>query len=80
MNQMIKVLASPKLMLIPFEEFERIISQCFVIFNTWEEEYDKVNSKLYIDHCSNITSNQYKAVQQFMLPWECLYAEMLCVQ
>ena len=45
MNQMMKVLASPKLTLVVYDEFEKIVSQCFVIFNTWEEDYDKVNSK-----------------------------------
>lgn len=45
MNQMIKVLASPKLTLVSYDEFEKIVSQCFIIFNTWEEDYDKVSSK-----------------------------------
>lgn len=40
-----KVLASPKLTLVVYDEFEKIVSQCFVIFTTWEEDYDKVNSK-----------------------------------
>jgi len=45
MNQMMKVLASPKLTLLPYDEFEKIVSQCFVIFSTWEDDYDKVSSE-----------------------------------
>jgi len=45
MNQIMKVLASPKLTLVVYEEFETIMSKCFVIFNTWDEDYDKVNGR-----------------------------------
>lgn len=59
MNQMMKVLASPKLTLVVYDEFEKIVSQCCIIFNTWEEEYDKVNSELLLA-CSYNCGNIYR--------------------
>ncbi len=29
---------------MPYEEFERITAACFEVFNTWEDEYEKLLS------------------------------------
>ena len=41
-TQMLKVLGTRRLMVIAFEEFEKVMSQCFEVFTTWDDEYDKL--------------------------------------
>lgn len=31
-----------RLMVIAFEEFEKVMSSCFEVFTTWDDEYDKL--------------------------------------
>jgi dynein heavy chain 1 len=45
-TQLLKVLGMYKLMLVTYEEFEQVMGQCFSVFNTWDEEYDKFTSQL----------------------------------
>ena len=40
-NQLLKVLSSRRLMHVPFEEFEKVMNQCFEVFNTWDDEHEK---------------------------------------
>lgn len=40
-NQLLKVLSTRRLMHIPFEEFEKVMNQCFEVFNTWDDEHEK---------------------------------------
>ena len=42
MSQMLKVLGTRRMMHIPFDEFERVVSACFDVFITWDDEYDKL--------------------------------------
>ncbi|KAG9509180.1 Dynein heavy chain, cytoplasmic, partial [Fragariocoptes setiger] len=44
--QMLKVLGTRRLMHIPFDEFERVISLCTKVFATWDDEYDKLQNLL----------------------------------
>ncbi|XP_034944602.1 dynein heavy chain, cytoplasmic isoform X1 [Chelonus insularis] len=45
-QQLLKVLGTRRLMHIPFDEFEKVMTQCFEVFNTWDDEYDKLTSLL----------------------------------
>ena len=40
-NQLLKVLSTRRLMQVPFEEFEKVMNQCFEVFNTWDDEHEK---------------------------------------
>ncbi|KAB7503493.1 Dynein heavy chain, cytoplasmic [Armadillidium nasatum] len=40
-SQILKVLGTRRLMHIAFDEFEKVMSQCTVVFVTWEDEYEK---------------------------------------
>ena len=41
-TQLLKVLGTRRLMYIPYEEFEKVMSQCSEVFTTWDDEYDKL--------------------------------------
>ena len=41
-TQVLKVLATRRLMYIPYEEFEKVMTQCSEVFNSWDDEYDKL--------------------------------------
>ena len=45
-TQLLKVLGTRLLMHKPFDEFEKVLTQCFDIFTTWEDEYDKLQGLL----------------------------------
>ncbi|XP_052769398.1 cytoplasmic dynein 1 heavy chain 1-like isoform X2 [Mya arenaria] len=45
-TQLLKVLGTRRLMHIPYEEFEKVISACFDVFSTWDDEYDKLQGLL----------------------------------
>ncbi|VEL20256.1 unnamed protein product [Protopolystoma xenopodis] len=38
------VLGARRLMHMPFEEFERVMTDCFEVFTTWDDEYDRLQS------------------------------------
>uniref|UniRef100_A0A0X3P013 Dynein heavy chain, cytoplasmic n=1 Tax=Schistocephalus solidus TaxID=70667 RepID=A0A0X3P013_SCHSO len=40
--QLLKVLGTRRLMHMPYEEFERVMTSCFEVFSTWEDEYEKL--------------------------------------
>lgn len=44
--QLLKVLGTRRLMMVPYDEFERVMNSCFDIFNTWDEEYEKLQALL----------------------------------
>lgn len=46
MSQMLKVLGTRRMMHIPYEEFDRIITQCFEVFTAWDDEYEKFQTLL----------------------------------
>lgn len=46
MNQLLKVLGTRRLMHIPADEFEKVMTACFEVFNAWDEEYEKLNGLL----------------------------------
>ena len=41
-TQLLKVLGTRRLMYIPYEEFEKVMTQCSEVFTTWDDEYDKL--------------------------------------
>ena len=41
-TQLLKVLATRRLMYIPYEEFEKVMTQCSEVFTTWDDEYVKL--------------------------------------
>nr|CAD7194334.1 unnamed protein product [Timema douglasi] len=45
-SQLLKVLGTRRLMHIPFDEFEKVMAQCFEVFTTWDDEYDKLQGLL----------------------------------
>lgn len=45
-QQLLKVLGTRRLMHIPFDEFERVMSQCFEVFTCWDDEYEKLQGLL----------------------------------
>lgn len=45
-TQLLKVLGTRRLMHIPFDEFEKVMGQCFEVFTTWDDEYDKLQGLL----------------------------------
>lgn len=45
-QQLLKVLGTRRLMHIPFDEFERVMNQCFEVFSCWDDEYDKLQGLL----------------------------------
>lgn len=44
--QLLKVLGTRRLMHIPFDEFEKVMIQCFDVFAIWEDEYEKLQALL----------------------------------
>ncbi|BHF62050.1 Cytoplasmic dynein 1 heavy chain 1 [Sparganum proliferum] len=40
--QLLKVLGTRRLMHMPYEEFERVMTSCFEVFSTWDDEYEKL--------------------------------------
>ncbi|XP_025833409.1 dynein heavy chain, cytoplasmic-like [Agrilus planipennis] len=44
--QLLKVLGTRRLMHIPFDEFEKVMTQCYDVFSTWEDEYEKLQALL----------------------------------
>ncbi|CAB0033630.1 unnamed protein product [Trichogramma brassicae] len=44
--QLLKVLGTRRLMHITFDDFEKVMSQCFELFNAWDDEYDKLTQLL----------------------------------
>ncbi|XP_071453347.1 dynein heavy chain, cytoplasmic isoform X3 [Hetaerina americana] len=45
-SQLLKVLGTRRLMHIPFDEFEKVMTQCFDVFSTWDDEFDKLQGLL----------------------------------
>ncbi|XP_053373809.1 cytoplasmic dynein 1 heavy chain 1-like isoform X4 [Mercenaria mercenaria] len=45
-TQLLKVLGTRRLMHIPYDEFEKVMSACFDVFSTWDDEYDKLQGLL----------------------------------
>ncbi|ESP05087.1 hypothetical protein LOTGIDRAFT_151884 [Lottia gigantea] len=44
--QLLKVLGTRRLMHIPYDEFEKVMSACFDVFVAWDDEYDKLQAML----------------------------------
>ncbi|KAK6191509.1 hypothetical protein SNE40_003176 [Patella caerulea] len=45
-SQLLKVLGTRRLMHIPYDEFEKVMSACFDVFGAWDDEYDKLQAML----------------------------------
>uniref|UniRef100_A0A2P2HXP1 Dynein heavy chain, cytoplasmic n=1 Tax=Hirondellea gigas TaxID=1518452 RepID=A0A2P2HXP1_9CRUS len=45
-SQILKVLGTRRLMHISFDEFEKVMAQCFDVFAAWDEEYDRLQGLL----------------------------------
>uniref|UniRef100_A0A8C3ASK7 Cytoplasmic dynein 1 heavy chain 1 n=1 Tax=Cyclopterus lumpus TaxID=8103 RepID=A0A8C3ASK7_CYCLU len=41
-SQLLKVLGTRKLMHVAYDEFEKVMVACFEVFQTWEDEYEKL--------------------------------------
>ncbi len=41
-TQLLKVLGTRRLMVIAFDEFEKVMANVFEVFSTWDDEYDKL--------------------------------------
>ncbi|XP_069594120.1 cytoplasmic dynein 1 heavy chain 1 isoform X2 [Ranitomeya imitator] len=41
-SQLLKVLGTRKLMHVAYEEFEKVMVTCFEVFQTWDDEYEKL--------------------------------------
>lgn len=42
----VQILAHRRLMHIPFEDFEKLMNNCFEVFSCWDDEYDKLQGLL----------------------------------
>jgi dynein heavy chain 1 len=42
----LQVLGTRRLMHIPYDEFEKVMSLCFDVFSAWDDEYDKLQGML----------------------------------
>lgn len=49
-SQLFKVLGTRRLMHIPFDEFEKVMTLCFNVFLSWDDEYDKLQQLLRSVH------------------------------
>lgn len=45
-TQLLKVLGTRRLMHIPYDDFEKVMSACFEVFSTWDDEYDRLQGLL----------------------------------
>ncbi|XP_041980502.1 dynein heavy chain, cytoplasmic isoform X3 [Aricia agestis] len=45
-QQLLKVLGTRRLMHIPFDDFEKVMTQCFEVFSCWDDEYEKLQGLL----------------------------------
>lgn len=45
-SQMLKVLSTQRLMLISFDDFEKVMKACFAVFSTWDDEHEKFSGLL----------------------------------
>ncbi|KAI4467240.1 dynein heavy chain [Holotrichia oblita] len=45
-TQLLKVLGTRRLMHISYDDFDKVMIQCFEVFSTWEDEYEKLQSLL----------------------------------
>ncbi|XP_064603299.1 cytoplasmic dynein 1 heavy chain 1-like isoform X2 [Liolophura sinensis] len=45
-SQLLKVLGTRRLMHIPYDEFEKVMSACFDVFGMWDDEYDRLQGLL----------------------------------
>ncbi|VBB28797.1 unnamed protein product, partial [Acanthocheilonema viteae] len=43
-TQMLKALGTRRLMNIPLGDFDNLMAQCFAVFSTWNDEYDKLTT------------------------------------
>jgi dynein heavy chain 1, cytosolic len=41
-----QVLGTRRLMHIPFDDFDKVMSKCFEVFTSWDDEYDKLQGLL----------------------------------
>ena len=77
----LQVLATRRLMHIPSDEFEKVMAQCFDVFSTWDDEYDKLQGLLrwvWVTLCCKLCSQlgcwkencfrRYKIVDNTNLP------------
>ncbi|CAB3376335.1 Hypothetical predicted protein [Cloeon dipterum] len=46
MAQLLKVLGTRRLMHIPFDDFDKVMSKCYEVFTCWDDEYDKLQGLL----------------------------------
>ncbi|EUB63753.1 Cytoplasmic dynein 1 heavy chain [Echinococcus granulosus] len=45
-SQLLKVLGTRRLMHMPYDEFDHIMTACFDVFGVWDDEYEKIQSLL----------------------------------
>lgn len=53
-TQLLKVLGTRRLMHISFDDFDKVMIQCFEVFSTWEDEYEKLQSLLRLSVKSSL--------------------------
>ncbi|XP_037072682.1 LOW QUALITY PROTEIN: dynein heavy chain, cytoplasmic-like [Pollicipes pollicipes] len=46
MHQLLKILGTRRMMQASFEDFEKVMTQCFEVFTCWDDEYDKLQGLL----------------------------------
>ena len=71
-NQLLKVLSTRRLMHVPFDEFEKVMNQCFEVFNCWDDEHEKYchyNSNIFWFILSMIFFNRSKGSTALCVTW-----------
>ena len=45
-NLALQILGTRRMMQVNFDEFEKLMTQCFEVFTCWDDEYDKLQGLL----------------------------------
>ena len=78
-SQFLKVLSTQRLMLVPFEDFERTMKACTSVFSTWDEEYEKLQS-IIRDLAKRKRGDDLKIIWRLNLSHKKLQSRLLVMQ
>lgn len=57
---------------IPFDEFEKVMGQCYNVFSTWDDEYEKLQALLrYSNRCLGCVLKKKSDPKLYFFPQGC---------
>lgn len=68
---------------IPFEDFERVMTQCFEVFSCWDDEYEKLQgllryvNKLISTKMKERKKYKFKIYFIYDINWKCFTVAVL---